>query len=74
MGGKDRYVSILLFRGVSDAVDELLGDIGFWSNKSEFLREAALEKMRRERHSFDGVIRRNRSKETSETSEKKKSE
>ena len=72
MGGKDRYVSVSLFKGVSDAVDELMRDIGYWSNKSEFLREAALEKIRRERHNFDGAIRRNRSKETGEMSEEEK--
>ena len=55
MACKDRYVSVLLFRGVAEAVDELMGELGFWPDRAEFLREAALEKIRRERHSFDGL-------------------
>ncbi len=69
---KNQYISVMLFKGVSDAVDELLGELGFWPDRAEFLREAALEKMRRERHSFDGVTWGNRSKEIDEMSEEEK--
>ena len=63
MADKNQYISVMLFKGVSEAMDALLSELGFWPDRAEFLREAALEKIRRERHSFDGATRRNRSKE-----------
>ena len=43
------YVTISLPKAISDAVDELIDELGYWPSRGSFVREATLEKIREER-------------------------
>lgn len=72
MGGRNRYVSISLLSGVCEAVDELMDELEYWPSRAEFLREAALEKIRLERRNLNEDAWRNRSKGNKPMSEEEK--
>lgn len=43
------YVTISLPKGVADAIDELIKQLGYWPSRGAFAREACLEKIKKER-------------------------
>ena len=48
MGVSVKYVTVSIPRAVADNIDFLIGELGFWPSRSSFVREASLEKIRRE--------------------------
>ena len=43
------YVTISLPKAITDAIDELIEELGYWPSRGSFAREACLEKIREER-------------------------
>ena len=43
-----RYVTVSIPKAVADNIDFLIGELGFWPSRSSFVREASVEKIRRE--------------------------
>jgi Arc/MetJ-type ribon-helix-helix transcriptional regulator len=43
-----KFGSVSLPMGVLEAIDALIADLRYWPSKSSFVREACLEKIRRE--------------------------
>jgi len=43
-----KYSTVSLPRGIADAVDELIDELGYWPSRGAFVREATLEKVRAE--------------------------
>jgi len=48
MSSKTKYATVSLPRGIADAIDELIEELGFWPSRGAFVREACLEKIRDE--------------------------
>ncbi len=46
---KTKYKTISLPRGLTDDIWELIDEFGYWPSLGAFVREAALEKLKRER-------------------------
>ena len=46
---KTKYVTVSLPVGIAKAVDNLIGELGYWPSRGAFVREACLEKIREER-------------------------
>jgi len=49
MPKKSKYVSISLPTGLSDEIDKLIEELGYWPSRGAFAREACLEKIREEK-------------------------
>jgi Arc/MetJ-type ribon-helix-helix transcriptional regulator len=49
MTSKSKYVTISLPTGISDEIDELIDELGYWPSRGAFVREACLTKIREER-------------------------
>lgn len=45
----DKYVTISLPKAIAGAIDELIEELGYWPSRGSFVREAALDKIRKER-------------------------
>jgi len=43
-----KYATISIPRGIADAIDELIEELGYWPSRGAFVREACLEKIREE--------------------------
>jgi Arc/MetJ-type ribon-helix-helix transcriptional regulator len=43
-----KFRSVSLPTGVLEAIDALIEELGYWPSRSSFVREACLEKLRRE--------------------------
>jgi len=43
-----KYSTISLPRGIAEAIDELIEELGYWPSRGAFVREASLEKVREE--------------------------
>jgi Arc/MetJ-type ribon-helix-helix transcriptional regulator len=43
------YVTISLPKAITDAIDELIEELGYWPSRGSFAREACLEKIREEK-------------------------
>jgi len=43
-----KYATVSIPRGIADAVDELIEELGYWPSRGAFVREACLEKIRDE--------------------------
>jgi len=43
------YVTISLPKAITDAIDELIDELGYWPSRGSFAREACLEKIREEK-------------------------
>jgi len=43
-----KYSTISLPRGIAEAIDELIEELGYWPSRGAFVREATLEKVREE--------------------------
>jgi len=48
-GEKAKYVTVSLPVGVSEAIDGLIEELGYWPSRGAFVREACLEKIKAER-------------------------
>ena len=49
MASKSKYVTISLPIGISDEIDTLIEDLGYWPSRGAFAREACLDKIREEK-------------------------
>jgi len=49
MASKSKYVTISLPIGISDEIDELMEELGYWPSRGAFVREACLTKIKKER-------------------------
>ena len=49
MASKSKYVTISLPTGISDEIDELMEELGYWPSRGAFAREACLTKIREEK-------------------------
>jgi len=56
MARKSKYATISLPVGISDEIDELIEGLGYWPSRGAFVREAALEKLRRERQTPGKIV------------------
>ena len=43
-----KYSTVSIPRGIAEAIDELIEDLGYWPSRGAFVREATLEKVRDE--------------------------
>ena len=43
-----KYSTVSIPRGIADAIDELIDELGYWPSRGAFVREACLEKVRDE--------------------------
>jgi len=48
MGSEVKYVTVSIPKAMADEIDVLIGELGYWSSRSSFIREACLEKIRKE--------------------------
>ena len=46
---KAKYVTVSLPVAISEAMDSLMDELGYWPSRGAFVREACLEKIRKER-------------------------
>jgi len=53
---KVKYRKISLPRRLADDIQELMDEFGYWPSLGAFVREAALEKLRRERQSPGKIV------------------
>ena len=42
------YVTVSLTKGISDAMDELIEELGYWPSRGAFAREACIKMIREE--------------------------
>lgn len=45
---ESKYATVSIPRGIADAVDELIEELGYWPSRGAFVREACLDKVRDE--------------------------
>ena len=69
MARKSKYATISLPIGISDEIDELIEELGYWPSRGAFVREACLTKVREEKRTLkelreaeDPRLARNRGK------------
>lgn len=43
-----KYSTVSLPKGITDEIDTLIDELGFWPSRGAFVREATLEKVRAE--------------------------
>ena len=48
MSAERKYSTVSIPKGITDAIDELIDDLGYWPSRGAFVREATLEKVREE--------------------------
>ena len=48
-GEKAKYVTVSLPVGISETIDSLIEELGYWPSRGAFVREACLEKIKAER-------------------------
>lgn len=46
---ENRYTTISILVKIMDEVDEVINELGFWATRAQFVREAVLEKLKREK-------------------------
>jgi Arc/MetJ-type ribon-helix-helix transcriptional regulator len=49
MASKRKYRTVSLPTAITDTIEDLMEELGYWPSVSAFVREAALEKIRKER-------------------------
>ncbi len=49
MASKSKYVTISLPIRISDEIDELIAELGYWPSRGSFAREACITKIREEK-------------------------
>jgi len=45
-----KYATVSIPRGIANAIDELVEELGYWPSRGAFVREACLEKIRDEQN------------------------
>lgn len=56
-----KYVTVSLPRGISDEIDALIEELGYWPSRGAFVREACLAKIKEERRRLrDGGVARDK--------------
>ena len=45
---ESKYATVSIPRGIANAIDELIEELGYWPSRGAFVREACLEKVRDE--------------------------
>ena len=50
MASESKYATVSLPRGITDAIDELIEELGYWPSRGAFVREAALQKVKDEQN------------------------
>ena len=53
---KIEYKTVSLPRRLADDIQEIMDEFGYWPSLGAFVREAALEKLRRERQSLVKMV------------------
>ncbi len=48
MASDSKYATVSIPRGIADAIDELIEELGYWPSRGAFVREACLDKVRDE--------------------------
>jgi Arc/MetJ-type ribon-helix-helix transcriptional regulator len=48
-GDRLSYVTVSIPVAIADDIDGLIGELGYWPSRGAFVREACIEKIRRER-------------------------
>jgi Arc/MetJ-type ribon-helix-helix transcriptional regulator len=43
-----KYATVSIPRGIANAIDELVEELGYWPSRGSFVREACLDKIRDE--------------------------
>lgn len=66
MAEKSKYRTVSIPTGITDEVEKLLEELGYWPSVSSFVREATLHKLRMERGNLR-EIREARVREAEET-------
>ena len=49
MAKKSKYRTVSLPTGITDDIEALMDELGYWPSVGSFVREAALDKLRKER-------------------------
>ena len=65
MAEKSKYRTVSLPTGITDEVEHLIGELGYWPSVSSFVREACLEKIRREKKMLREAVERSDPRGTS---------
>ncbi len=47
-----KYSTVSIPKGIADAIDALIDDLGYWPSRGAFVREETLEKVREEQKSI----------------------
>jgi len=50
MSSKTKYATVSLPKGLTDEIDALIEELGFWPSRGAFVREATLVKIRDEQN------------------------
>ena len=53
---KIKYKTVSLPKGLADDIQEIIDEFGYWPGLGAFVREAALEKLRRERQTPGKIV------------------
>lgn len=53
---KVKYKTVSLPKGLTDDIQEIMDEFGYWPSLGAFVREAALEKLRRERQTPRKIV------------------
>lgn len=53
MSAERKYSTVSIPKGITDAIDELIDDLGYWPSRGAFVREATLEKIREEQKELE---------------------
>ena len=46
----NKYATVSIPRGIANAIDELVEELGYWPSRGAFVREACLEKVKDEQN------------------------
>jgi len=46
---KSKYKTVSLPTGITDDIEKIMDELGYWPSVGSFVREAALDKLRKER-------------------------
>jgi len=52
MSKDSKYATVSIPRGIADAIDELIEELGYWPSRGAFVREATLLKVKEEQRSM----------------------
>ena len=52
MSKDSKYATVSIPRGIADAIDELIEELGYWPSRGAFVREATLLKVKEEQRNM----------------------